>query len=94
MENRSLLNKSLSANSNIDPSTSKEVVLALDGGEVISSLALNGSGHCLEPGERSRVMHALFEEMELGLADAHLIVHFEHALTSIVKGIVANGLKC
>ena len=38
-------------------------------------------------------MHALFKEVELGLTDTHLSIHLEHALTSIIEGVIADGLK-
>jgi len=72
---------------------SVEVVLSDNGREVVFGLSLGGSCKSLELGETLGVVHALFELVQLGLANSHCAVHLEHALTSIIEGLEAHGLE-
>ena len=74
-------------------SSSKEVVLAMNSGEVILGLTLHGRSQSLEASKSLWVVHTLFKQVELGLANTHLSVHLEHALTSIIEWVVANRFK-
>ena len=65
----------------------------MDGGEVVAGFALHWRCHRLETGEALGIVHALFEEVELWLTDAHLSVHFKQALSCIVEWIIAYWLK-
>lgn len=66
-------------------SSSEEVVLAEDRGEVVFCFSLRWGCKCLEPRERLWVMDTLLKEVELRLAHSKLPLHLEHALTSVVK---------
>ena len=72
---------------------SEEVVFASDHREVVFGLALHWRRHCLEPCEGPWVVNALLEQVQFRLANTHLAVHFEEALTRVVEGIVADGLE-
>ena len=65
----------------------------MDGGEVVASFALHWRCHRLETGEALGIVHALLEEVELRLADAHLSIHFKQALSCIVECVVAHWLE-
>ena len=72
---------------------SNEVILPDDGGEVVSWLALHGGGEALELLKPHRVVDALLEEVELGLAHSQQAVHLEEALSRIVEGLKADWLE-
>ena len=65
----------------------------MNGREIVASFPLDRRSHCLEASKSLRVMDALFEEVELRFANAHLPIHLEEAFTSFVKGIVADGFE-
>ena len=65
----------------------------MNSGEVILGLALDWSCHGLEATKCFWIMYTLLEEIELRLADAHLTIHLEEALTSLIERIVADWFK-
>ena len=70
-----------------------EVVLLENSGEVVFRFALLGRGHRLELRKSQRVVHALLEHVELGLAHTHLTIHLEHALSGVIERIKAYRFK-
>ena len=66
----------------------------MNGREVVFTLTLHGRSQSLETCKGFRVVHALFEKVQFGLAYSHLPVHFEHALTGIIEWVVAHWFEC
>ena len=72
---------------------SVEIVSSYDGREEILRHILARRCHVPELGEAHRIVHALFEQLHLGLAHSHLTVHLEEALSAVIESLEADGLK-
>ena len=72
---------------------SVEIVSSYHGREEILRHLLAGRRHLLELGEADGIMHTLLEQLHLGLADSHLTVHLEEALSRVIESLEAHGLE-
>ena len=72
---------------------SVEIVSSYDGREVVLRHVLAGRGHVSELGEAHRIVHALLEQLHLGLAHSHLTVHLEEALSAVIESLEADWLE-
>ena len=76
------------------PERSGKVISPDDAGKEVLRHTLPRRRHVLELGKADRVVIALFKQVQLRLADTHLPVHFEEALTCIIERLKTHWLEC